>query len=94
MVVLAVFIGQATGLSELVEVDECSQPCPGDSPDGHCPPACQFCVCCAALRPAVLLQSVAILHNQESHTVIGEQTQTPPSPEPHEILHVPKRALA
>ncbi|MBI4510850.1 MAG: hypothetical protein HY698_14545 [Deltaproteobacteria bacterium] len=94
IVLLTLFIGQATGLTELVEADECAQPCPGDSPDGHCPPACQFCACCPTLRPAVLSQSAAILPSQESHAVIGEQTETPPSPEPREILHVPKLSLA
>lgn len=94
IVVLTLFIGQAAGLSDLVEADECAQPCLGDSPDGQCPPSCQFCVCCPTLRPAVLSHSPAILPNQASRTLIGEQTETPPSPAPRGILHVPKRSLA
>jgi len=94
MAVLALFLGQTTGLSEFVEADECEEPCPGDSPDGHCPPACQFCVCCASARPAVLSQGAAVLPVQAFLAVLGEQTDTPPSPEPREILHVPKPSLA
>jgi hypothetical protein len=93
MVVLALFIAQATGLPELIEADECVQPCAGES-DGHCPPACQLCVCCATTRPAVLPQGAIVLPDQTSRLVAGEQARTPPSPEPREILHVPKSSPA
>ena len=89
IVVLALFIGQAIGLSGFVDAcDECAQPCPGGSQDGG------FCICCPAVRPAVVSKATAILPTQKGHSLPAEQTEAAPSPEPREILHVPKHILA
>jgi hypothetical protein len=87
---LALFVGRATGIASGATGEECSQPCPGDSPDGHCPPACQFCGCCSLqqtlpARPLVVMPAPAI-----RRAVCSAPELAPASPEPGDIFHVPK----
>ena len=94
IVFVTLFLGQATGLSEIPGADACRQPCPGELPDGHCPPECQLCTCCATTKPVVLPQLYASLQQRSIRAVPGEQTRTPLPPEPRKIMHVPKPSLA
>lgn len=86
----ALFLGQATGMSTALAGDECSQRCPGDAPDGQCPPACQFCTCCSmpqmlAAQPGDAMPAPAV-----EQAALAPADKIPSSPEPGDIFHVPK----
>lgn len=87
---VAFFLGQATGIWSALAEDACNERCPGDTPDGHCPPACQACACCSLPRtlapePTRVIPGVAL-----QRAVSPPSEATPPSPDPGEIFHVPK----
>jgi hypothetical protein len=72
---------------------ECVEGCADDGADGKCSPLCQDCACCArsVVAPA-RVQAVDVLPIV-SHTLLAfQRDRTPPSPEPREILHIPKPA--
>src|SRR5262245_11819885 len=87
---LALFLGQGVGIAEIIELDPCTQACPGDSQEETCPPDCQLCLCCATVRPAILAAAVAMPMHPTSYPVFAEPEQDQLSPAPREILHIPK----
>jgi hypothetical protein len=87
---LALFLGQATGAAEFIELDPCTQACPADSQEEHCPPDCQLCLCCATLRPAVLAQVAVMPLHPTSVPLPAEPEQDRLSPAPRDIFHIPK----
>ncbi|MBI5508908.1 MAG: hypothetical protein HY903_09160 [Deltaproteobacteria bacterium] len=90
IVVLAVFAGQATGAWALFDREACAEPCPGEHSGGDCPPTCQSCNCCPAVRPVLIPPALAVRAPALSFALPSAYHLTPPSPEPREILHVPK----
>lgn len=73
----------------------CGESCSGDSPDGHCPPACHECSCCAYRAPIPMPQVVISVQQQGlRESVAAYCEKLPPIPEPGEVLHVPKHVLA
>jgi hypothetical protein len=91
--ILALCLGQATGLVAATET-LCSDSCPDDNDAGQCSP---FCICvscgCHSVRPMVFV-SVAGLDAPPSSRLTFERCERRcPTPEPEEILHVPKRLL-
>jgi hypothetical protein len=87
---LALFTEQASGIASVQVGDECGERCPGDAPDGTCPPDCQFCACCSL--PRVLApQPAASVPAPTAHRFVQvSRDSLPNSPEPADILHVPK----
>ena len=71
----------------------CGEHCPGDGPDGRCPPACVTCPCSprpAPSGPALVVDAPAAC----VEIVPGVTVIAPCEPEPADIFHVPKRLLA
>jgi hypothetical protein len=87
---LALFLGQATGVAEFIELDPCAQACPADSQEEHCPPDCQLCLCCATLRPAVVAEVAAMPMDPTSLPVLDDPEKDQLSPAPRDIFHIPK----
>jgi hypothetical protein len=75
-------------------VDEsCLQPCDDDDADGHCPPDCGDCTCCAhpaPIIPAATRLSVLSVTLQSRYREPAESL--PPSADPGEVFHIPKSA--
>jgi hypothetical protein len=88
--VLALVVSEATGIASMLAGDECNERCPGDAPDGTCPPDCQSCACCSL--PRVLAPQLAgLVPLPVAHRMVwASQHAVPSSPEPAEILHIPK----
>lgn len=78
----------------LASVQACPEKCPDDSPDGRCPPACEFCGCCAVPRTLPPEVAAAWIGPTVEQCVCAHVDAAPASAEPHEILHVPKTSLA
>ena len=75
--------------------DACAQSCPEDGPDGKCPPGCADCACCGHLVSAVpAIIGLAIALPPPSIAQIELAPLFPPSPDPAEVLHVPKSPRA
>ena len=96
VLVLAVFLGQATAFAALIETDDCDQSCPDDEPGGKCPPICPSCSCASHSQPSVLVpENLATLIDLPPVVIPQIMDVTPlPTPDPREILHVPKPLLA
>jgi hypothetical protein len=95
IVALALFVAQATGAWTLLSAEpECEASCPGDGPHGECPPGCQLCACCSTPRtvPPTLGSPLPLPSVGQGLLVLGDNV--PLSPDPDEILHVPKLVLA
>lgn len=86
---LALYVALTTGEVPFFAVTTCIEDCPDDNDEGQCSPTCNDCACCTHVRSTTPPPTVkAELTEVTSRT--PERTQvTPPSPEPHEILHVP-----
>lgn len=91
---LALFIGQVIGFQELIDRDDCVQRCSGDDANGDCPVGCQSCTCCPSTRPVFVTQVAGTLPSLTHDIVLTQTSRVPSSPEPREILHVPKLILA
>ena len=86
----SVFLLQATGFSRAAETECRDDDCGGDD-GGQCPSAC-VCSCCAHAMPIVV--TTVTLSPPPGMLQISPSVDqpTPPSADPHEILHVPKIA--
>jgi hypothetical protein len=90
-VMVALMAGSATGVLSAFE-DECVENCGDDDAGGPCcPAACSSCLC-TGRAPTVLPGALPALGVVESHDALCAlvTTDTPPEPDPSEILHVPR----
>lgn len=71
----------------------CTQSCSSDDSQGHCPPDCTDCDGCIHLNLLVAIPGLSLPSVLAPRT-IDVPRLAPPSPEPREILHVPKPRLA
>jgi hypothetical protein len=96
VLLLAVVLGQAAGVFWLVGGDACADPCEDDDQGKECPPICPTCACSPRPSPTVpVRQAVLALPLPLIRLVpFAEHDRIPPTPEPHEILHVPKSLAA
>jgi hypothetical protein len=98
VLVLTAFVGQTTGFIPLIESRECEADCPGEgeSDDEHSdeesPTSCHLCPCCPSLRLTSSELAVHVLPQSVLGLVGWDVRARPSSPEPREILHVPKRS--
>lgn len=76
------------------EQPECTEPCPGDGADGKCPPMCQFGACCSPVRALAPAAALSVPTGAPVRNIPARTVEAVPSPEPHEIFHVPKPAGA
>ena len=82
-----------SGLAALCDEGACDDPCPTDQSGGQCPPNCHDCSCCSL--PKVTPSTVVVLVEPVVRQTrwVGAVDRLP-SPEPSDILHVPKLLLA
>lgn len=93
-ITLALFLAQATGIAAFAQSDDCEENCPGDAPDGHCPPDCDACFCCPSARPILPVQFAVDPRLPLLGPVSWSSDMLPRSADPREIFHIPKRQLA
>ncbi len=91
VVAFALFAVQASGLAQGVEIP-CAERCQDDGPDGRCAPTCQDCLCCAQVRVYPAGAPTALVPTQPVARIAWPAQATPASPDPGEILRVPKGA--
>jgi hypothetical protein len=89
----AIVTFDVTGLSALCGESYCDESCPGDVSGGECAPNCHFCSCCS-LPKVARAASTAFLAPAGQAAPPTQSADCPPSPEPADILHVPKPVLA
>jgi len=93
VVFLTLLAFDTSGLSALCGETTCDEPCPGDISGGQCAPNCHFCSCCSLPQVAggAVTPLIAPPARARSWTASCDRL---PAPEPADILHVPKLALA
>lgn len=94
VVLLALLTFDVSGLAAVCGDAPCDdESCPGDLSGGECAPNCHFCTCCSL--PKVAGSTTVALVAPPAHEFwwVGS-TDHLPSPEPADILHVPKPLLA
>jgi hypothetical protein len=85
---------ELSGLSALAGDPGCTEDCPSER-SGECPPSCHTCSCCSFPRTAPAPATIADLPHPEGHTFQwAHSSDLPRSPDPADLLHVPKRARA
>ena len=92
---LALFVTQTSGTRTLLSSEpDCEASCPGDGAHCKCPPGCQLCACCSTPRTVQppLASSLPLPSIEQGLRISGDDV--PQSPDPDEILHVPKLVLA
>lgn len=94
IVVLAVLIADASGISSLVVSDPCSVSANESAPDGGCPAFCVRCSCGCCASPIVPMPIVVFTGVALPPIVVPTPPHDPlPSGIPLDILHVPKLLL-
>jgi hypothetical protein len=93
VVLLTLLTFDVSGLGALCDEAECDEPCPTDASGGQCPPNCHFCSCCSLPRVTASTVATLVAPAARAQRWIGSFTRLP-SPEPADILHVPRPALA
>jgi hypothetical protein len=91
ILVLAIALAHATGLTDLMIEAACGADC--DEPDcrGSCPPACPTCHCAPRCPVGVTKDIVVLAPATPAPVTISfrDAEAAPSSPDPREILHVP-----
>jgi len=78
-----------------VAAAECRDGCPDDDAGGRCPPACACCSCCVhAVSSIPAAQVTAVMPPPISDFSFSPDEIQTSSPDPSEIFHIPKLALA
>jgi|SRR5215471_14236912 len=93
-VVLTLLTFDVSGLAALCGETSCEEACPTDGPDGQCPPNCSYCSCCSLPKVAGSLVVTLAEPRESEASWPGRAADHLPSPEPAEILHVPRSPLA
>ena len=94
VVFLALLTFEVSGLGAMCGDSACDEDCPSDASGGQCAPNCHFCSCSSLptfTRPA---SAAADPNPAFARTNWITVTDTPGSPDPAAILHVPKLLLA
>jgi hypothetical protein len=94
VLLLAMLTFNVSGLAAVCGDAPCDdESCPGDLSGGECAPNCHFCSCCSL--PKVAASTTVVLVAPGAHmTSWIRSVERLPSPEPADILHVPKLLLA
>jgi hypothetical protein len=85
---------EVSGLAALCGDPPCSEECPTDRSGGECPPNCHTCACCSLPTVTDASPHAVLLPPDFQPGSWVRTAEVPFSPEPAEILHVPKRVLA
>jgi hypothetical protein len=95
LLIVAVLCGafEMSGLAAALGDGPCSETCPTEKSGGDCAPNCRLCGCCSLPQTAgVQISADAPVLRLVRVSWPGD-IGTAPSPEPRDILHVPKRLL-
>ena len=90
---------QATGLAELMRREICEAECRDDGCDGDCMPGNDSpnCPCHCPVMPSLTAPSVAVVTleapTQSTLITFDRSERGHASPDPREILHVPRRTV-
>jgi hypothetical protein len=87
---LASYVALATGDVATFGEAPCAERCPDDDAQGNCDADCTDCVCCAHVRLSFAVAEARAPLPSEAVRVPEQQQAEPESPEPGDILHVPK----
>jgi hypothetical protein len=89
VVILTLLTFDVSGLAAICGELSCDETCPTDVSGGQCAPNCHFCSCCSL--PKVTAATAALLVAPSSrHSSCVSSSESPPSPAPADILHVPR----
>jgi hypothetical protein len=93
VVFLTLLVFNVSGLAAPCDEATCDETCPTDVSGGQCPPNCHYCSCCS-LPKVMGSTAVFLIEPQAGNASWVGATRDLASPEPADILHVPKRLLA
>ena len=93
LVLLALLTFDVSGLAALCGDPACDEDCPADASGGECAPNCHACSCCSLPKVMEAAAVAFVAPPAEATSWIGSSERLP-SPEPADILHVPKLLLA
>lgn len=91
---LAFQLALASGGIAWADAEGCAEECPDDDAKGECAPGCDDCTCCPHIRALKVEAEFKERSAQSAVKVRSVLKSAPASPEPKEILHVPKARLA
>jgi hypothetical protein len=95
ILVIVIFLGQATGTYAFAAGEDCIQSCPEDERlDGQCAPLCLCYTCDAHHRPLTPVVRMALPGQHFLQWVLPQPTRAPARLAHFAIFHVPKRVLA
>jgi hypothetical protein len=95
LLLLILMLGQAAGLSFAGE-GACAEGCEDDGQGKDCPPVCPTCTCASRPASTPLDSQPAVVPLPPLMKVVAAvlRERFPTSPDPREIIHVPKLLLA
>jgi hypothetical protein len=93
VVFLALLAFQVSGLAAICGDTDCEESCPSDLSGGQCSPNCHYCSCCSLPRVAGSSPLVVPEPSGRGRSWV-DSIAALTSPEPADILHVPKPLLA
>jgi hypothetical protein len=93
--IFVLFVGQVTGATAALAASEpCGESCPDDGPEERCAPSCTHCACGVQLAIALpgprLVSTASPPAQRPDDRVPAFTANAPPSPDPREILRVPR----
>ena len=91
---LALLTFEVSGLGAIGGDSVCNEECPSDGSGGQCAPNCHFCSCSPLPTFARPASAVTAMEPGFERASWVDATDTPASPDPAAILHVPKLLLA
>jgi hypothetical protein len=91
VLILACFIGQASGIVEAIA--GCVEACADDDDAGNCAPTCSDCPCCGQVRSIASVPALGVPELCPIGQVATPASRAIAEVEPREISHVPKLAL-
>jgi hypothetical protein len=94
LVFLALLTFNVSGLAAICEEATCDETCPTDVSGGQCPPNCHYCDCCSLPRAANSSCNAALVAPTARDSSWIRSSHDLTSPEPADILHVPRPFLA
>ena len=81
----------ASGVLELVVPEQCALETTRSAADGACPPTCLRCHCA---RPYDVVTPLGVVEIRFEPAEWAEPAPAAPAPAPHDVLHVPRPAIA
>jgi len=91
---LALLTFEVSGLGAMSADSSCDEDCPSDVSGGQCAPNCHFCSCSPLPtfdKPSTTVTALLLSFKRAGWL---QPNDTPTSPDPAAILHVPKALLA